>query len=308
MVQIGLMIEGQMGLNWDRWKALLHAAEDFGYQCLFRSDHFTNASPPDEDSLELWTSLTYAASHTKRIEFGPLVTPVTFRHPCITARTAAAIDDLSGGRLVLGLGAGWNEREHRQFGVPFYDFPTRYDMLTDALEMIQQLFESDDPVTYHGKHFSLAGAILLPRPKRKGGPPILIGGKGPKRTLPLAARYAQEWNAVFISMATFKERNRLMDELLQQAGRQPQEMKRSLMTQVIFEENEAALAQRLGSRSLQELTARGFIVGTAPRIVEQLGAWAEAGIERFMLQWLDLDDLAGLEAMARDVLPQFNHA
>src|SRR5262245_40664430 len=116
MAQVGIMIEGQDGLNWERWEKLLHAAEDFGYQCLFRSDHFTNSSPPDKDALELWTSLTYAASVTKRIEFGPLVAPVTFRHPSMTVRIAAAVDDLSGGRLVLGMGAGWQDREHQKFG------------------------------------------------------------------------------------------------------------------------------------------------------------------------------------------------
>ena len=124
MAHIGIMIEGQDGLNWTRWKRLIQSAEDFGYQCVFRSDHFTNASGVDKDSLELWVSLAYAAAHTERIEFGPLVTPVTFRHPSMTVRMAAAVDDLSGGRLVLGMGAGWQEREHKKFGVPFYNFPT----------------------------------------------------------------------------------------------------------------------------------------------------------------------------------------
>src|SRR5574341_1760325 len=118
MMQIGLMIEGQDGLNWSRWQRILQAAEDLGFQCVFRSDHFTNASPPDKDALELWVSLTYAAGHTQRIEFGSLVCPVTFRHPAMTVRMAAAVDDLSGGRLVLGLGVGGQEREHTKFGAP----------------------------------------------------------------------------------------------------------------------------------------------------------------------------------------------
>src|SRR5262249_41403068 len=119
MTQIGLMLEGQAGLNWKRWEHILKAAEEYGYQCVFRSDHFT-IDPPDEDSLETYVSLTYAASHTRRIEFGPLVSPTTFRHPTMTVRMAAAIDDLSEGRMILGLGAGWHEREHTQFGIPFY--------------------------------------------------------------------------------------------------------------------------------------------------------------------------------------------
>ncbi len=310
MAQIGIMIEGQHDLNWARWKRLLQVAEDFGYQCVFRSDHFTNANPPDYDSLELWVSLTYAATHTKRIEFGPLVTPVTFRHPSITVRMAAQVDDLSGGRLVLGMGAGWQEREHRLFGVPFYDVPTRFEMLTDALEMTQQLLHSDTPVTFKGKYFSLDEAILLPRPARKGGPPILIGGRGPKRTLPLAAKYADEWNAVFIPLEQFKERNALLDQLLDERGRTRQSVKRSLMTQVVYEPTDAELSARLaGKPSATELiTDRGLIVGTGSAVVDQIGAWVEAGIERFMLQWMDYDNIDDLEKMARDVLPHFHRA
>ena len=146
-MQIGLMVEGQNGLNWERWERILTTAEQLGFQCVFRSDHFTNPSEPDLDSLELWTSLTYAATKTSRIEFGPLVAPVTFRHPSMTVRIASAIDDLSGGRLVLGLGAGWQEREHRLFGVPFHDFKTRFEMFTDALYMTTELYRSKGPVT-----------------------------------------------------------------------------------------------------------------------------------------------------------------
>ncbi len=308
MVQIGIMIEGQHDLNWARWKRLLQAAEDFGYQCVFRSDHFTNANPPDYDSLELWVSLTYAASHTKRIEFGPLVTPVTFRHPAMTVRMAAQVDDLSGGRLVLGMGAGWQEREHRLFGVPFYDVPTRFAMLTDALEMTQQLLHSDVPVTFQGKHFALDEATLLPRPERKGGPPILIGGRGPKRTLPLAAKYADEWNGVFIPLDQFKERNTLLDQLLDEAGRPRQAVKRSLMTQVVYEPTDAELSARLaGKPNATDLIANnGLIVGTGSAVIDQIGAWVEAGVERFMLQWMDYDNIDDLEKMARDVLPHFH--
>ncbi len=309
MTQIGIMIEGQDGLNWSRWQRLLQAAEDFGYQCLFRSDHFTNASGEDKDSLELWNALTYAAATTRRIEFGPLVAPVTFRFPAMTARIAAQVDDLSGGRLVLGLGAGWQEREHTKFGIPFYDFPTRYAMFEEALELTTRLYHSADPVHYSGKYFSLNDARLLPPPQRPGGPPILIGGNGPKRTLPLVARYAHEWNAVFIDLKTYQERTRQLNALLEQQGRKPGDVKRSLMTQVVYEPSEAALSSRLDARGVtaQELwEARGIIAGTGAQVAERIAQFAEAGVERFMLQWLDQDNIDGLEAMARDVLPQFH--
>jgi F420-dependent oxidoreductase-like protein len=308
MTQIGIMIEGQDGLNWVRWQRILQTAEDFGYQCVFRSDHFTNAGPPDKDSLEAWTSLTYAASHTQRIEFGTLVSPTTFRHPAMTVRVAAAVDDLSGGRLVLGLGVGWQEREHHKFGVPFYDFPTRYAMLTDALEITARLLFSDAPVNYQGTHFSLDDAILLPRPKRPGGPPILIGGVGPKKTLPLVAKYADEWNAVYVTLETFKERTSLLNDLLKQNGREPGDVKRSLMTGIIFGKDDAQLKARLDARSttLEQAKSRGVLVGGSSALIEQIGRLVEVGVERFMLQWLDLDDIEGLEIIARDVLPKFH--
>lgn len=305
MTAIGLMLEGQIGLTWERWQRLLRAAEDFGFQCVFRSDHFTNPEPPDEASLEAWTSLTYAASATTEIEFGTLVSPITFRHPSMLVRTAAAIDDLSGGRLVFGLGAGWNEREHRNYGIPFYDRDTRFEMLTDALEITSRLLISDAPVAYKGKHFSLEDAVLLPRPQRAGGPPILIGGNGPKRTLPLAAEFADEWNGVFIDPQTYRERNDRLDELLAERMRAPGDVKRSLMTQINFGVDEADWAQVKAERGLKD-DPGVKIEGTAAMVVDQIGAFVDAGVERFMLQWLQLDDIDRLEVLARDVLPHFH--
>lgn len=313
MTQIGIMIEGQDGLNWDRWIRLLKLAEDFGFQCVFRSDHYTNTVPPDKDSLELWVALTYAASHTERIEFGPLVAPVTFRHPSMTARMAAAVDDLSGGRLILGLGTGWQDREHKKFGVPFFDFPTRFDMFQEALEITTRLLESDEPVTYSGTHFSLDEALLLPRPARKGGPPILIGGNGPKRTLPLVAQYATEWNAVYLPLEQYRERTGQLNALLVDNGRKPEDVKRSLMTGTVFARDDAGLKGALAERSaragqeftVEDLVSRGLIVGTPSMWIDQIKPYVEAGVERFMLQWLDLDDLNGLELIASEILPHF---
>jgi F420-dependent oxidoreductase-like protein len=308
-MQIGIMLEGQMGLNWPRWQRILQVAEDYGYQHVFRSDHFVNAGPPEMDSLELWTSLTYAASHTQRIEFGPMVAPVTFRHPVMQARVAAQIDDLSGGRLVLGVGAGWNEREHRNFGIPFYDWKTRYEMLEDALEMTTLLYNHPEPVSFKGKHFELHDAVLLPRPQRRGGPPILIGGRGPKKTLPLTAKYAAEWNAAFCPIEEFREKNALLSEYAIQQGRRPEDIKRSMPTQAVFGKNDADLRdklQRKGVSSTAELWAKGLTAGTSSEFADRLRQWQEAGVERLLLQWLELDDIAGLEMIARDVLPLFH--
>src|SRR5512139_1477925 len=190
MIEIAIMIEGQNGLNWPRWKQIVQLVEELGFAGLYRSDHYTNAEPPDLDSLELWVSLTWLAANTQRIQFGPLVTPVSFRHPTMTARMAAAVDDLSGGRLVLGLGAGWQEREHTNYGWNLLDMDGRFARFQEGLEVITRLLRSDAPVNYSGVYYNIKGGILLPRPSRPGGPPILIGGNGMRRTLPLVARYA----------------------------------------------------------------------------------------------------------------------
>ncbi|MCL4250196.1 MAG: TIGR03560 family F420-dependent LLM class oxidoreductase [Anaerolineae bacterium] len=307
MVQIGLMIEGQWGLTWERWRALLKAAEDYGFQCVFRSDHYT-IGPPDMDSLETWVSLTLAATETKRIEFGTLVCPTTFRHPALTARMAAQVDDLSGGRLVLGLGAGWHEREHKQFGIPFYDKATRYAMLEDALEVTTRLFKSETPVSYAGAHYPLDEAILLPRPQRAGGPPILIGGNGMKKTLPLAAKYADEWNGVHIAPNGYRERALHLDELLVEYGRQPGDVKRSLMTELILGKDEADLQRKLAAHPGQadKLLEPSQITGTASAVIDQIAAFADVGASRLMLMHRDQTDMATLELLARDVLPQFH--
>src|SRR6185436_864252 len=184
MPAISIMIEGQDGLNWPRWKRLVAEVEALGFAGLFRSDHFTNAQPPDKDSLEMVVALSYLADRSERIHFGPLVAPLSFRHPTLLARQAAALDDLSGGRMILGLGAGWQAREHTLFGHDLGDVPTRMARLEEGLEVITRLLRSQEPASYHGRFYQLRDATLLPRPQRAGGPPILIGGNGPQRTLP----------------------------------------------------------------------------------------------------------------------------
>ncbi len=302
--EIALMIEGQNGLNWERWKRVLQAAEDLGFVGVFRSDHFTNARPPDKDSLELWVSLTYAATHTTRIEFGPLVTPMSFRHPVHTARMAKDVDDLSGGRLVLGVGAGWQEREHQMFGFPLGSMRERFERLEEALQVITRLLREEERVTFHGRYFHLEEAVLLPRPARPGGPRLLVGGNGLRRTLPLVARYADEWNALFLPPQRFATLNAQLDDLLVKVGRRPEEVRRSMMTGLIFGRDEAELARKLEGRPpIEELRARGVLVGTPKEVREQVALLGEAGVQRLMVQWLDLDDLEGLHVLAEALLP-----
>lgn len=307
MIELAIMIEGQNGLNWKHWQRISQIVEEAGFAGLYRSDHFTNANPPDVESLELWVSLTWLASHTRRIEFGPLVSPVSFRHPAFTARIAAAVDDLSGGRLTLGVGAGWQEREHAAFGFDLLPLPERFARFTEGLQVIQGLLRSDTPVDFDGRYYSLRGAVLLPRPARPGGPPILIGGNGEHRTLPLAAQYADEWNGVYLIPQDFARLNRRLDELLDAARRPPAAVRRSLMTGCVYGADHEAVERKValrtkGKRSSEQLRAHGVVVGTSSEVRDQLFELEQVGVQRVMLQWLDLEDVSGLEHMAQALL------
>jgi len=302
-MDIAIMIEGQNGLNWPRWQRMVRAVEDLGFAGLYRSDHFTNANAPDLDSLELWTSLTWLASHTTRIEFGPLVTPVSFRHPVFSARMGMQVDDLSGGRFTLGLGAGWQDREHTKFGFDLLDLRNRFVRFREGLEVATRLVRSDEPVSYSGTFYRLTEAVLLPRPARKRRPPILVGGNGLRRTLALAAHYADEWNAVYVPPARFMELNHRLDKLIRKGGRDPNAVQRSMMTGCVFGRTDADVQRNLKGRDATALRTRGVILGTPAQVVEQLRQVDQAGVQRVMLQWLDLDDHDGLEALAKTVLP-----
>jgi F420-dependent oxidoreductase-like protein len=316
MVAISLMIEGQNGLTWPRWQRIASEAEHLGFAGLFRSDHFTNAGGPMLDSLEMVVSLAYLAVSSTRLHFGPLVAPLSFRQPVQLARQAAALDDLSGGRMLLGLGAGWQDREHTTFGFELGDTRTRMDRFEEGLEVITLLLHSDEPVTYDGRYFQLRDALLLPRPTRPGGPPIAIGGTGLRRTLPLTARYADVWNALMVSPSEFHGLSAALDEHLRVRGRPPRAVRRTLMTNVVFARDDDALAAKLpgrGGASLEDAVAamravRRNIVGTPAMVRAQIAEYADAGVEELMLQWQDFDDIDGLRAFAEAVVPDTREA
>jgi F420-dependent oxidoreductase-like protein len=280
MTAISIQVEGQNGLTWARWIALATAVEELGFAGLFRADHFTNAHEPDLDSLELIVSLTWLATNTRRIHFGPLVAPLSVRDPRMLARQAAALDDLSGGRMILGLGAGWQEREHTNFGYDLGDIPTRMARFAEGVELTMRLLRDDEPVTFDGEYYQIRGARLLPRPERPGGPPLLIGGNGARRTLPLAARYADIWNAVYMPVENFRARSAQLDELLCAAGRKPEDVRRTIMLPLSFDPRDEGEAQR------------------------QIAAYREVGADELIFQWLALDDLEGLRVFARAALTQ----
>ena len=276
MVEIALMIEGQDGLTWDRWKKIARVTEDSGYVGLYRSDHFTNPHGPYKDSLECWISLAWLATGTARLEFGPLVSPISFRHPSMLVRMAAAVDDLSGGRLQFGIGAGWQEREHTNYGYPLGTVGVRMARFREAVRIVSHLLREESPLTMDGTYYTLQDTVLLPRPQRPGGPPLVIGGNGKQFTLPLAARYADEWNAVFRTPDEFRALSAELDALLDADGRPRSAVRRTLMTR----------------RDYADLG----------RVRADVAEYADAGVQRVMLQWLDLDDTDGIAAVARALI------
>ncbi|HEU5227627.1 MAG TPA: LLM class flavin-dependent oxidoreductase [Ktedonobacteraceae bacterium] len=314
-MEISLYLEGQNGLTWDRWKRFVSLVEPCGFDGLFRSDHFTGPTPPDKNSLEMIVSLTYLADHTRHIHFGPLVAPVSIRHPVLLARQAAAIDDLSGGRMILGVGAGWEKREHQLFGFERGPLAHRMARLEEALEVMTRLLQENEPVTYEGSFYQLHDAMLLPRPQRPGGPPILIGGNRPT-ILPLVARYARVWNALAISPQAFRESCQALDMLLRDLGRKPGDVKRTMSTSLnigrTMEELNRSLQWRFNVPEYAELPLDEFVetlhatrhalVGTPDQVIAQIHRFMEAGVEEIMLQWWNMDDTASLHVFAEDVL------
>jgi alkanesulfonate monooxygenase SsuD/methylene tetrahydromethanopterin reductase-like flavin-dependent oxidoreductase (luciferase family) len=318
-MEISISSEAQFGMTWPKWQGLVAAVERLGFAGLFRADHFTiQAQPPDQDALELIVSLTYLADHSQRLHFGSLVAPFSMRDPVMLARQASALDDLSQGRMVLGVGAGWNEREHTVFGYPLGDNATRFARLEEGLEVITRLLRSDERVSHAGRFFHLNEAMLLPRPERAGGPRILIGGSGLKRTLPLVARYADIWNGDGLSPAGFRERSLALDDLLRAAGRPPEAVKRTTSVFVVCGRDAAENERRAASfrrfvpdfatAPLEDIrhtlrTGWNALVGTPAEVVDQIAAFAEAGVEELMFHWNDTSEMEGLELLADKVLP-----
>lgn len=295
------MVEGQDGLNWDRWRAIARTAEEVGFAGLYRSDHFTNPVGPYKDSLECWISLAWLASNTSRLEFGPMVSPISFRHPAMLVRQAAAIAEVSGGRLQFGIGAGWQDREHTNYSYHLGDVPERMARFREAVQIMAHLLHSDAPLDFSGKHYSMHEAVLLPRPKHRV--PIVIGGSGKNVTLPLVARYADEWNSGGRSPEDFAETSRYLDGLIEKAGRPKDSVRRSMMVFLRTGRDQADLDARLTARPVNEMLRRSGLIGTHAQVKERARQLEAAGVQRLILNWMDdYDDVEGMAALGRAVL------
>jgi F420-dependent oxidoreductase-like protein len=317
MARIGLMIEGQEGLTWERWRRLADAVDRLGYESLWRSDHlFSLFGVATRPGLDTWPSLTYLAATTRRIRFGPLVCPITFRHPSMLAREAAAVDVLSDGRLELGLGAGWHDGEHQAFGIPYPRVGERMRRLAEGIQVIAALWGAG-PARVEGRYYSLDGATAWPKPVQRPRIPLVIGGKGPK-LLEIAARYADEWNCGGSQKpAGVRERTVALEAACRKVGRNPATIRRSWMGGILIGESGGVLEGR--ARVIQdyvttraatpaaglpkELREAGWLVGTSEEIVAQMRGLTAEGISRFNLQFFTLDDLDAVHQIAEQVIP-----
>jgi F420-dependent oxidoreductase-like protein len=316
-MKLGVMIEGQEGVTWDLWRRLTARVEALGFDSLWRSDHFMSLEDSSRDAIETWVALTLTAAETTRLRFGPLVCPMTFRHPSLLARMAASVDVLSGGRLVLGLGAGWNEHEHSAFGIPFPPLPERIDLLEEGIEVILRLL-GDGAANFNGRFYQLNGSTAHPKPVQQPRIPLLIGTTGARRMLRVVARYADEWDAPGItSPAAYRARRERLDSYCRDINRDPGEIRRCVSTGYLIGHDTTTLHRR--AAMMQELIPSlasldrvavpealrrdGWIVGTPNQIVVQLQALAEAGVERVILQHNHPADFEALELIAYEVMP-----
>ena len=307
-MQLGVMLEGQEGLTWDLWRRIMVRVEELGFESLWRSDHFMSPEDSSRDAIETWVALTLTAAETTRLRFGPLVSPMTFRHPSLLARMAAAVDTLSAGRLVLGLGAGWNEHEHRAFGIPFPPLKERMDRFECGARVIRALWRGR-PVTLDQPYYPLREAQSYPLPPG-GGVPLVVGGRGERRTLRIVAEHADEWNLTRVTPDEYATKCRVLEEHCRAVGRDPATIRRSLMVPIVTGRTSAEVTARLAraratfSRLPEdpaEWLKAGFLYGTIAEVRDGVRRWEEAGMHRLMLQVLDMTDLEMIRFIGQEL-------
>jgi F420-dependent oxidoreductase-like protein len=308
-MRVCLMVEGQEGVTWDEWVALARAAETAELDGLFRSDHYSAIVRPQAGSLDAWATLAALAPLTSRLRLGTMVSPATFRHPSVLARMAVTVDHASGGRVELGMGAGWYEREHRENGFPFLETKTRFELFAEQVEIVVRSWTEED-FDHAGPAYTLRGQTALPRPLQQPHPPLILGGSAKPRGAALAARFAQEYDTTGATLADCRDRRAALDRACTDVGRDPETLPLSLMTQCVLGDDRAELRDRLrrvheltgdGRNVDESLAARGdsSLVGTLDEVVERLGALERAGVSRVFLQHLDHTDVEAVAAMGR---------
>jgi F420-dependent oxidoreductase-like protein len=307
-----LMIEGQEDVSWEQWLALAQACEAHGISHLFRSDHYMNLDGrhPERAALDAWGTLCALGAVTKTLRLGTMVSPASFRHPSLLAKLVVTADNVSGGRVELGLGAGWHEREHQAYGFPFADTRTRMDVLEEQLQIVIGHW-GQEPFTFDGEHYRLQELDARPKPVQHPHPPLIMGGNAGPRSARMAAQYADEYNTVFPTVEEVRERRGRIHAACAEAGREL--LPFSVMTGVLVAADQSELrrrAERLAAKmggdptGLLDDPPSGWIVGTVDQAAEQLLALREAGVDRVMCQHLVHADLEMVALIGEQLGPR----
>lgn len=285
-MRVCVMIEGQEDVTWEDWVALADACEGHGFEALFRSDHYLSVEGETaRGSLDAWATIAALAARTTTLRLGTMVSPASFRHPSVLAKTVVTADHVSGGRVELGLGAGWLEAEHEAYGFPFRPTRERFDVLEEQLEIIRGQW-SDGPFSFSGEHYEVRDLDALPKPVQRPGPPLIIGGNAGPRSARLAARWADEYNTVFATVEECRERRDAVAEACRAEGRDP--LPFSLMTRLALGTDDGPEA---------------WITGSADDAIGHLRGLGDAGVERVMLQLPDHRDLDTIALVAEEIVP-----
>ena len=304
-MRVCLMIEGQEGVTWDEWVALARAAEDARLEGLFRSDHYSAIVLPLEGSLDAWATLAALATLTSTLRLGTMVSPATFRHPSVLARMATTVDHVSGGRVELGMGAGWYEREHVENGIPYLDSKTRFDLFAEQVEIVVRTW-TEEGFDHEGEHYTLRNQTALPKPVQQPHPPLILGGAAKSRAAALAARFASEYDTGDSSPAELRVKRDRLDAACEEIGRDPATLPLSMMVTAVVGRDRAEVDERLarvrGLLSRFEMGAeQNWVVGTADDVLEQFEKLEAAGVSRVFLQHLDHRDLDAVAVMGEIV-------
>lgn len=307
-MELRIFTEPQQGASYDQQVRVAQLAEQLGFDAFFRSDHFLAMG--DTDGLpgptDAWVTLAGIARETSRIRLGTLMTSATFRLPGLLAVAVAEVDAMSQGRVELGLGSGWFDGEHTAYGIPFPPLGERFKRLEEQLAIITGMWACppSDRFSFHGEHYQLEDCPALPKPVQRPGPPVLIGGHGPRHTPRLAATYGAEVNVPFVSEEDSAVQFRRSKAVCESIGRDPGSLVCSAAQVVCCGRDEAELARRAGEigRSVDELRQNG-LCGTPDEVVKKLASFANVGTDRMYLQFLTLDDLDHLELIGTEVLP-----
>ena len=308
-MELCVLIEGQEGVTWPQWQALARVCEQQAIPALFRSDHYLDSVHPERGSLDAWGTLNALAAVTSTLRLGTMVSPATFRHPSTLAKLVSTADQISDGRIELGLGAGWNAHEHAAYGFPFPRTRTRMDMLEEQLQVVLDSW-SDGPSSFEGRHYRVHDLEAEPKPVQRPHPPLILGGSAGPRSCALAARFADEYNTVYPTVSDARQRRARVLAACERAGREP--IPFSIMTSVIAGADESDLRDRLtrvarvrwdGPEAMMAARPPGWVVGVVEDVAEQLTAFREAGVSRVICQHLAPDDLDFIALLGCELAP-----